>query len=77
MRALQVNRHGEPRDVLSVNDVEPPAPGDLADGEVLTRVAAGALNFNDILRQGGPDALIQSLKDKNDALSGGKQHASN
>ena len=33
-------------------------------------------NFNDILRQGGPDALIQSLKDKNDALSGGK-HASN
>ena len=34
-------------------------------------------NFNDILRQGGPDALIQSLKDKNDALSGGKQHASN
>ncbi len=50
MRALQVNRHGEPRDVLSVNDVEPPAPGDLADGEVLTRVAAGALNFNDILR---------------------------
>ncbi len=33
-------------------------------------------NFNDILRQGGPDALILSLKDNNDALSGGK-HASN
>ncbi|GAA1526474.1 quinone oxidoreductase family protein [Nocardioides humi] len=47
MRALQVNRHGEPRDVLSVNDVAPPEPG---DGEVLVRVAAGALNFNDILR---------------------------
>lgn len=33
-------------------------------------------NFNDILRQGGPDALIQSLKDKNDAM-GGSKHASN
>lgn len=51
MRALQVNQHGEPADVLSVNDVEPPEAG---PGEVLIKVAAGALNFNDILRaQGG------------------------
>lgn len=52
MRALQVNRHGDPVDVLSVNDVEVPTPG---EGEVRIRVHAGALNFNDILRcQGGP-----------------------
>ncbi|MFL6024663.1 MAG: zinc-binding alcohol dehydrogenase family protein [Marmoricola sp.] len=51
MRALQVNRHGEPIDVLSVNDVEAPEAG---PGEVLVKVAAAALNFNDILRcQGG------------------------
>lgn len=51
MRALQVNRHGEPLEVLSVNDVDRPAPG---DGEVLIKVTAAALNFNDILRcQGG------------------------
>ena len=51
MRALQVNRHGEPLEVLSVNEVEVPEPG---PGEVLIKVAAAALNFNDILRcQGG------------------------
>lgn len=51
MRALQVNQHGNPADVLSVNDVEVPEAG---PGEVLIKVAAGALNFNDILRaQGG------------------------
>src|SRR5690349_23540963 len=51
MRALQVNQHGDPLDVLSVNEVEVPEPG---PGEVLIKVAAAALNFNDILRcQGG------------------------
>jgi NADPH2:quinone reductase len=51
MRALQVNHHGAPLDVLSVNDVEVPEAG---AGEVLIKVSAGALNFNDILRaQGG------------------------
>jgi NADPH2:quinone reductase len=51
MRALQVNQHGDPLDVLSVNEVDPPEPG---PGEVLIKVAAAALNFNDILRaQGG------------------------
>ncbi|MCW2857795.1 MAG: Alcohol dehydrogenase zinc-binding domain protein [Marmoricola sp.] len=47
MRALQVNRHGNPIDVLSVNDVDRPEPD--AD-EVLIKVSAAALNFNDILR---------------------------
>lgn len=47
MRALQVNQHGEPLDVLSVNDVEPPEAG---PGEVLIKVSGAALNFNDILR---------------------------
>ncbi len=47
MRALQVNQHGNPRDVLSVNDVEAPVAG---PGEVLIKVSAAALNFNDILR---------------------------
>lgn len=51
MRALQVNQHGNPLDVLSVNDVEKPEAG---PGEVLIRVSTAALNFNDILRcQGG------------------------
>lgn len=51
MRALQVNQHGNPLEVLSVNDVEVPQAG---PGEVLIKVSAGALNFNDILRaQGG------------------------
>jgi NADPH2:quinone reductase len=47
MRALQVNRHGAPSEVLSVNDVEVPEAG---PGEVLIKVAGAALNFNDILR---------------------------
>lgn len=47
MRALQVNQHGEPLDVLSVNDVEPPEAG---PGEVQIKVLGAALNFNDILR---------------------------
>lgn len=47
MRALQVNQHGEPLDVLSVNEVDAPEAG---PGEVLIKVAGAALNFNDILR---------------------------
>ncbi len=47
MRALQVNQHGNPRDVLSVNEVEKPVAG---PGDVLIKVSAAALNFNDILR---------------------------
>lgn len=58
MRALQVTRHGEPEDVLAVREVERPAP---ADGEVLVRVAAAALNFNDLLRCRG--GLVSVTKD--------------
>lgn len=47
MRALQVTRHGDPLDVLAVVDVEPPTPG---PGEVLVRVATGALNNGDVQR---------------------------
>src|SRR3954452_17775244 len=47
MRALQVTRHGNPIDVLAVGDVDPPAP---EAGEVLIRVAAAALNANDVDR---------------------------
>ena len=47
MRALQVTRHGSPIEVLAVNDVEVPVP---EAGDVLIRVGAAALNFNDIDR---------------------------
>ena len=47
MRALQVTRHGDPIDVLAVNEVDPPVP---EAGEVLIDVGAAALNFNDIDR---------------------------
>ena len=58
MRALQVTRHGEPAAVLEVRDVEPPEPG---PGEVQLRVAAAALNFNDIERCRG--TLVSVTKD--------------
>ena len=47
MRAWQVDRFGEPSDVMSLVDIEPPTPG---AGEVLVRVRTVGLNF--------PDALI-------------------
>jgi NADPH:quinone reductase len=58
MRALQVTRHGNPLDVLAVHDVDPPIP---EAGEVLIRVSAAALNFNDILRCRG--RLVSVSKD--------------
>jgi NADPH:quinone reductase len=58
MRALQVTRHGDPIDVLAVNDVEPPVP---EPGEVLIEVGAAALNFNDIDRCLGK--LVSVTKD--------------
>jgi len=58
MRALQVTRHGNPSDVLSVNDVEMPLP---EPGEVLIEVGAAALNFNDIDRCRGK--LVSVTKD--------------
>jgi NADPH:quinone reductase len=47
MRALQVTAHGRPGDVLAVRTVERPEPG---PGEVLIKVGAASLNFNDIDR---------------------------
>src|SRR5271154_4759082 len=47
MEAVQVTRHGPPGEVLSVQTVARPEPG---PGEVLVRVHAASLNFNDIDR---------------------------
>jgi NADPH:quinone reductase len=47
MRALQVTEHGAPGEVLRVVPVERPQPG---PGQVLVRVGAASLNFNDIDR---------------------------
>jgi NADPH2:quinone reductase len=46
MLAWQVFEHGEPTDVLKLNEVEMPEPG---PGQVLVRVKAAALNFPDVL----------------------------
>jgi NADPH2:quinone reductase len=45
MRAWRAVEHGTPRDVLRLDEVDVPAPG---DGEVLVRADAATLNFNDI-----------------------------
>ena len=46
MRAWQVRELGDPEDVLSLENVEDPAP---ENGEVVVEVEAAALNFFDIL----------------------------
>ncbi len=50
MKAWQVDEHGEPRDVLRVDEVPQPRPG---AGQVLVRVRAAALNFPDVLMARG------------------------
>src|SRR5664280_2485928 len=47
MHALQVTRNGPPGEVLAVRTVERPVPG---PGQVLVKVGAASLNFNDIDR---------------------------
>ena len=47
MKAVQVTRHGAPGEVLKVRTVERPEPG---PNEVMVRVHAASLNFNDIDR---------------------------
>ena len=47
IQALQVTRNGPPAEVLAVRTVERPTPG---PGQVLVRVGAASLNFNDIDR---------------------------
>jgi NADPH2:quinone reductase len=45
MRAWRVHEYGSPADVLTLDEVDVPSP---ADGELLVRVAAVTLNFNDL-----------------------------
>jgi NADPH2:quinone reductase len=46
MKAWQVAEHGEPREVLTLTDVDRPRA---ASGQLLVRVRAAALNFPDVL----------------------------
>jgi len=46
MRAWRVHRNGEPREVMSLDEVDRPAPG---PGQALVRVLAVAVNFPDVL----------------------------
>lgn len=46
MRAWQIHAHGEPADVLRLDEVSAPEPG---DGEALVDVQAVSLNFPDVL----------------------------
>ncbi len=45
MRAWQVQRHGEPRDVLRLVEIDEPVPG---PGEVRLRVEAAAVGMPDV-----------------------------
>ena len=45
VKAWRVHEFGEPRDALRLDEVAPPSPG---PGELLVRVAATTLNFNDV-----------------------------
>ena len=45
MRAWQVDEFGEPQEALRLHDVPAPTAG---PGELLVRVAAATLNFNDV-----------------------------
>src|SRR3712207_2718480 len=50
MRAWRVHELGDPSKVLRLEDVEKPTP---ADGQLLVRVRAAALNFPDVLMAAG------------------------
>ena len=50
MKAWQVSRHGEPRDVLELAELPVPQPG---PGQLLVKVRAAAANFPDVLMLGG------------------------
>src|SRR5919107_4170342 len=50
MRAWRVHELGDPSQVLSLDEVEQPTPG---EGQVLVKVRAAALNFPDILMAQG------------------------
>lgn len=50
MRAWRVHEFGKPSDVLRLEDIEIPTPG---EGQVVVRVRAAALNFPDLLMIAG------------------------
>jgi NADPH2:quinone reductase len=58
MRAWRVERHGEPRDVLQLADIDEPVPG---PGELRLRVRAAAVGLPDVLMCRGSYPLTPSL----------------
>lgn len=58
MRAWRVERHGEPRNVLRLADVDEPVPG---PGELRLRVRAAAVGLPDVLMCRGSYPLTPSL----------------
>ena len=50
MRAWRVHSLGDPAEVLSLDDVDRPVPG---EGQLLVRVLAAGLNFPDVLMTRG------------------------
>jgi NADPH2:quinone reductase len=58
MRAWQVARHGEPRDVLQLVETDPPVP---SDGEVLVDVRAAAVGMPDVFLCRGSYAFSPPL----------------
>ncbi len=55
MRAVRVIRHGEPGDVIEVQDIPAPDPG---PGQVRVAVSAAPLNFGDLARCRGGIASV-------------------
>ncbi len=56
MKAIQLNRYGEPAQVLAVREVDRPAPG---NGEVRVRILASPVNPSDLLFARGLYAGVQ------------------
>jgi NADPH:quinone reductase len=55
MKAVRVTRHGEPADVIEVQDIPAPDPG---PGQVRLAVSAAPLNFGDLARCRGGVASV-------------------
>jgi NADPH:quinone reductase len=57
MRAVRVTRHGEPGDVIEVEDIPTPEPG---PGQVRVAVSTAPLNFGDLARCRGGVASVST-----------------